>query len=68
MSENRERLSKAFFDIEDLSLKMDKLLDIADDYPEDISKEDAIQAKEYLKEMKVLSDSYFDLFIGMTEF
>ena len=66
-TENRERLSKCFFDIEVLSLKMDKLMDIAEDYPGDISKEDAIKVREYLKEMKVLSDSYFDLFIGMTE-
>jgi len=63
----KEDLAKAFFDVDDLVKSMYKSLDIATDYPREISKNDEDTIKSYLKDLEALQKDNFETFIGLSE-
>lgn len=67
MAENREGLSKAFFEIREQLTRIDYYQRVARDYPSEISKEEDIAISSFLKDAEPLMSEAFDLFINMTE-
>ena len=62
------RLCKSYYQILQIMDKMDEYLRRAEDYPADISKEDAIQVQAALEEIGMVLQKYESLFNGMDDF
>jgi len=64
----RVRLAKSYHKIDSILDTMDEYLRRAEDYPADISKEDAIQVQAFLEEIGMVLQKYESLFNGMDDF
>lgn len=64
---HRERIGKAYFQIEELIKTMDKHLTSAEDYPEEISKKEAQQARMFIDEAWKLVQNNFGFFVEMVD-
>lgn len=63
----KDDIAKAFFDINEIVQGMLKSLDIATDYPREISKVDEEIIELYLKDLQALQRDNFETFIGLSE-
>ena len=63
----RERLSALYFDIDTAIESMGIALKAAEDYPSEISKEDAMLVRDFIRETEVVVKGSFELFVGMSE-
>jgi len=66
-SSYRTKLGNAYVALETTLNKMDTYLRRAEDYPSQLSKDEAQQAQRFLEEAGSLLQSYFILFVGMSE-
>ena len=64
---HREQLSTLYFLINNALENMGIALKVAEDYPEEISKEDAMLVRDFMKEAEVVMTGSFKLFIGFSE-
>lgn len=46
---------------------MDTCINCAEDYPADISFEEGVQARAFLKDIEVVIEDSFELFVGLSE-
>lgn len=67
VSNYREKLGKAYFEIETSLNKMDTFLRGAEEHKREISKEEAAKVQEFLEEVGTLLQENFILFVGMSE-
>jgi len=63
----RTKLGNSYFALENTRNKMDTLLRRSEDYPSQLSKDEAQQAQKFLKELGLLLQEYFSLFVGMSD-
>ncbi len=67
MSDRIEKISKAYFKIDELMDEIETLLRTAEDYPAEISKEDAQQVQAFLETAGKVMHEYFSLFSGFSD-
>jgi len=58
----RIRLYKSYYKIDSIVDSMDEFLRRASEYPEDLTKDDAIKTQQFLEDIGVVLQDYFDLF------
>ena len=63
----RTKLANSYFTLETTLNKMDTYLRRSEDYPSQLSKDEAQQAQKFLEDVGKLIQSYFILFVGMSE-
>ena len=63
----RIRLFKSYHKIDSILDSMDEALRRASDYPEDLTKDDAIEAQAFLEEMGIVLQEHEALFNGFDE-
>lgn len=63
----REKLSSLYFELEDVLGKMDIALEGAEDHPAELTKDDALSARTFLREADRLIESYFELFVKLSD-
>ena len=63
----RTKLANAYVALETTLNKMDTYLRRSEDYPSQLSKDEAQQAQRFLEEMGSLLQEYFILFVGMSD-
>jgi len=63
----RTKLGESYFALDRALNKMSGLLSRAEEHPAQVSKDEAEQAQRFLEEMGSLLQSYFILFVGMSE-
>ena len=63
----REKLGNSYFELETALNKMDGLLHRAKEHPAQVSKDEAKQAQKFIEDVGELIQSYFILFVGMSE-
>ena len=66
-SSYRTKLGNAYVALETTLNKMDTYLRRSEDYPSQLSKDEAQQAQKFLKELGLLLQEYFVLFVGMSD-
>ena len=67
MSDRIEKISKAYSKIDELMDEIETLLRAAEDYPAEISKEDAQQVQSFLETAGKAIREYFPLFVGFSD-
>ena len=63
----REHLSTLYFDIDTALGNMAIALKFAEDYEREVSQEEAISVRDFMKEAEVVMKGSFELFVGMSE-
>lgn len=63
----REKLAALYFGIEEALGRITTCLEMCEDHPADISREDANSVRDFLKESDVVMKGSFELFVGMSE-
>jgi hypothetical protein len=63
----REKLSSLYFELEDVLGKMDIALEGAEDHPAELTKDDALSTRTFLREADRLIESYFELFVKLSD-
>ena len=62
----RTKLGRSYFALETTLNKMDTYLRRSEDYPSQLSKDEAQQAQKFLEDVGKLVQEYFILFVGMS--
>ena len=62
LDNDRIRLYKSYYKIDSIVDSMDEFLRRASEYPEDLTKDDAIKTQQFLEDIGVVLQDYFDLF------